>query len=77
MNNIMSMMGQFQQFMQNPAAVISTMKIPQQYANDPNGMIQYLMNTGKLSQQQYNQAVNAARQLQSNPQFQQMFGGIR
>ena len=68
MNN---MLFQFQQFMQNPQQVISRMGIPQQYARDPNGMIQYLMNSGKISQQQYNQAQSMARQL--GPQFQQMF----
>lgn len=68
MNN---MFLQFQQFMSNPQQVISRMGIPQQYASDPNGMIQYLMNSGKITQQQYNQAQSMARQLV--PQFQQMF----
>lgn len=30
---------------------------------DPNAIIQNLMNNGKVTQQQYNQAVNIARQL--------------
>lgn len=68
MNN---MFLQFQQFMSNPQQVISRMGIPQQYARDPNGMIQYLMYSGKITQQQYNQAQSMARQLV--PQFQQMF----
>lgn len=68
MNN--NMLTQFQKFMQNPQAMISRMGIPQQYAKDPNGMIQYLMNSGRISQQQYNQAQSMARQL--GPQIQQM-----
>lgn len=68
MNN---MLFQFQQFMSNPQQAISRMGIPQQYARDPNGMIQYLMNSGKITQQQYNQAQSMARQL--GPQLQQMF----
>lgn len=69
MNN--NMLLQFQQFIQNPQAMISRMGIPQQYAKDPNSMIQYLMNSGRISQQQYNQAQNMARQI--GPQFRQMF----
>ena len=30
---------------------------------DPNAIIQNLMNNGKVTQQQYNQAVNIARQM--------------
>lgn len=69
MNN--NMISQFQQFMQNLPTMINRMGIPQQYAKDPNGMIQYLMNSGKISQQQYNQAKSLERQI--GPQFRQMF----
>lgn len=73
MNNMFNpqMFGQFQQFMQNLPSIVNKMGIPQQYAKDPNGMIQYLMNSGKISQQQYNQAKSLERQL--GPQLQQMF----
>lgn len=52
------MMTQYGQFQQNPMAFLSQkgLNIPQQYQNDPNGAIQYLMNNGKLTQQQYNWA---------------------
>ena len=73
MNNIFNMASQFQQFMQNPAGMMSRMGIPQQFSNSPDNIIQYLMNNGKISQQQYNQAVSMAKQLQNSPQFQQMF----
>ena len=71
MNNMAAMIGQFQQFMQNPAAMLQRAGVPQQIASNPNQAIQYLMNSGKISQQQYNQAQSMARQL--GPQFQQMF----
>lgn len=65
----------FQQFMQNPMQYMiqSKLNIPQQYLNDPNQAIQYLMNTGKLTQDQYNWAVKQSRNLQNNPQFCSFF----
>lgn len=72
MNN---MLGQFRGFMSNPVQFLvqNKLNIPQQYMNDPNQTIQYLMNTGQLSQQQYDWAVKEAQKIQSNPQFMQMF----
>lgn len=70
MNN---MFNQLQSFMQNPMNAISKMGIPQQYMNSPDSIIQYLMNSGRLSQEQYNQAVSKAKELQSNPMFKQLF----
>lgn len=72
--NIKNMFGQFQQFMSNPAQFMmqNKLSIPQEYLSDPNGAIQYLMNSGKLTQQQYDWARNTAQQIQNNPMFQQM-----
>lgn len=77
--SMQNMMSRFQGFMQNPMQFMAQNKlnIPQQFANDPNGAIQYLMNSGTLSQEQYNWAQNMAKQIQNNPQFMQMFGGRR
>ncbi len=61
----------FQTFMQNPMQYISG--IPQEYANDPGKAIQYLMDSGRINQQQYNQAKQIADQMKNNPMFQQMF----
>lgn len=74
--NMQNMMGQFKQFMGNPMGFMAQRKlnIPPQYMNDPNGAIQYLMNNGQMSQQQYNQLQQMARQIQQNPQFAQLFG---
>jgi hypothetical protein len=43
-------MGQFKGFMNNPAQYMMQhrLNIPQQYQNDPQGAIQYLMNSGQL-----------------------------
>lgn len=67
--------GQFRGFMNNPAQYMMQHKlnIPQQFQNDPQGAIQYLMNSGQLTQDQYNWANNTAKQIQNNPIFKQMF----
>jgi hypothetical protein len=73
------MMQAFMQFMQNPAAFFQKrgMQMPPQSAlQSPQGMIEYLMNSGGVSQQQYNQAAAQAKQMQQNPQFMQMMHGM-
>lgn len=68
----------FMQFMQNPVAFFQArgMQMPPQNAmNSPADMIQYMMNSGGISQQQYNNAAAQAKQLQNNPQFMQMIQG--
>ena len=58
-NNIIGML---QQLQSNPMALLSQkFKIPQDLdVNDPNAIIQHLMNTGQVSQQAYNNARNMA-----------------
>ena len=73
MMNIKSLFSAYSQFMQTPNQMLSQMGIPQEYANDAQGAIQYLMNNGKITQQQYNNASNQLKQLQSNPMFKQLF----
>lgn len=52
------------QFKQNPMAMLSKrFNIPQNMNNDPNQIIQYLMNTGQISQSQYNMANQQLKQL--------------
>lgn len=72
---MINLFNSFQQFMHNPMQYMiqSKLNIPQQYMNDPNQAIQYLMNTGKLTQDQYNWAVKQSRNLQNNPQFHDFF----
>lgn len=63
---------QFQNFMQNPAQYLQKMGVPQN-VNTPQGAIQYLMDSGKLSQADFNRFQQQAQQIQKNPAFQQMF----
>lgn len=70
-----NMMQAFMTFMQNPGAFFQArgMQMPPQSAmRSPADLIQYMMNSGGISQQQYNNAAMQARQLQNNPQFMQM-----
>lgn len=57
-----NMMSKYGQFQQNPMQFLANngLNIPQEYAGDPNAAIQYLMNSGKLTQQQYNFAAQFA-----------------
>ena len=74
MNNPMQMINQIQQLInsgkisqirQNPMQFFASMglNVPQNIVNDPNAIIQHLMNNGSISQEQYNQAINMAKQL--------------
>lgn len=60
------LMGELKRFQQNPMQYLLNHRfnLPQQYADDPQGAIQYLMNTGRMSQQQFNQLQQMAKQFQ-------------
>ena len=53
-------MDAFRSFMQIRNQYMKNMNIPNEIMNDPNGVIQYMLNTGRISQAQYNQAKNMA-----------------
>jgi len=71
--NIKALFEAYSQLIKNPGQVLQQLNIPQEYANDPQGAIQYLMNNGKITQEQYNSANNQLKQLQNNPMFKQLF----
>ena len=76
MNN---MFQNFMNFMQNPMQFIvkSNLNIPQQYLNNPNDAIQYLLNSGRITQDQYNKAVQQANMLKKNPKFNRYLNNKR
>ena len=74
MMNMRALFEAYTQLIQNPTQILQKLNIPQEYANNPEGAIQYLMNNGKITQQQYNNANNQLKQLQNNPLFKQFFG---
>lgn len=67
MNNIINT---FQLLKQNPLQVLSKrFNFPQNIdLNNPNNIIQYLLNTGQVSQDQVNQAMK----MKNNPLIQQI-----
>lgn len=59
------MMSQFNSFMNNPMQFLSQRKInvTQQFANDPHGAVQYMLNNGQMSQAQLNKLTQMAQQM--------------
>lgn len=68
MNNILQA---YQQFMQNPIKLLAQrFNIPENI-NTPQDIIQYLLNTGQVTQAQVNDAMN----MRDNPAIKQLMGG--
>lgn len=63
MNN--NMQNQFGTFMQNPMQFLMQRKIniPQEFANDPHGAIQYLLDNGQMKQNDLNKLMNMAQKM--------------
>lgn len=59
------LMSQFQSFKSNPISFLiqRNVNIPQQYLNNPEAAVKYLMQNGQMSQEQYNQISQMANQL--------------
>lgn len=66
-SSIGNMLLMFNRLTQNPAQMLieSGLNIPSELANNPQGIVQHLLNTGQISQQQVNQAM----QMRNNPMF--------
>lgn len=71
--NIKALFNAYAQFKQNPNQMLKQLNIPDEYQNNPQGAIQYLMNSGRISQADYNNANNQLKQMQNNPLFKQYF----
>lgn len=69
MNNIFQM---YQQLRQNPAQMLAKkFNIPSNVnINDPNSIIQHLINSGQVSQEQVNQMMT----MRNDPRIQQLMG---
>lgn len=67
MMNPMVLMNMYNQLRSNPMAVLSQRFNVPANMQDPNEIIQHLLNTGQVSQAQVNQAM----QMRNNPAFQQ------
>lgn len=62
----------YQMLRSNPMQILSQrFNIPQNISNNPNDIIQHLLNTGQINQAQVNQAMS----MRNDPMVQQMLGG--
>lgn len=62
----------YQMLRSNPMQILSQrFNIPQNLINNPNDIIQHLLNTGQINQAQVNQAMS----MRNDPMVQQMLGG--
>lgn len=61
--NPLQMMNTVNQLKSNPMSILGQFGVPQNISNDPQAIIQNLMNSGKISQQQYNNAMQMARNM--------------
>jgi len=64
-NNFLSLLSQFKQ---NPIAALSKKYNIPQGINDPNQILQHLLNTNQVSQDQ----INRVMQMKNDPQIQQL-----
>lgn len=63
MNNMMQIMQMLAQVKNNPMSILGQFGIPQNIASDPKSVIQYMMNNGSITQNQYNNAMKQAQTL--------------
>lgn len=73
MINIGALFNQMTGLLQNPAQFLMSRGMPQDVLQNPQQAVQNLLNSGQMSQQQFNQFQQTARQIQNLPQFKQMF----
>lgn len=60
------MLNMYSQLKQNPTKILGGLNIPNNIINNPQAIIQFLMNNGSVSQDQYNNAVRMAKDFRSN-----------
>lgn len=67
MGNFFNMMQMFNQFRQNPIGALMRMgfNVPPHLQNNPEGTVNYLRNSGQMSEQQFNQFSQMAQHFQS------------
>lgn len=68
----------FMQFMNNPVQFMRQcgFDITPEDLHNPNAFAQKLMNSGQMTQQQYNNVINTTNQLQHNNAFMQFLNNM-
>jgi len=74
MNNMMQMMQMLRGAMNNPMQLLQGMGLGPDAMRNPQAAVQQLMNSGRMTQQQFNSLQATARQIMGSPMFGQMFG---
>lgn len=69
MYNIQSILQMYSQFKQNPMALLGRRFNIPQGIQSPQDVVQYLLNSGQVSQDQVNQAMS----MRNDPQIRNMF----
>lgn len=69
-NNILQIVAQFKQ---NPLGLIASQFNVPPNLNDPQAIIQHLLNSNQITQEQ----VNAAMSMKNDPSLQAMLGGMK
>ena len=67
MQSTQNLMNMYQQFRANPAQFLlqNNINVPQNISKDPSAIMNYLLQTGRLSQAQVNGAYQAAQQFKN------------
>lgn len=67
LGNIANLIQKFKQFSQNPVGALIGMgaNIPQNISNNPEATVNYLRNSGQMTDQQFNEFSNLANQFQN------------
>lgn len=63
MNNPIQLFQMVNQLKSNPMSFLANMGVPNGMTNDPQKIIQNLMNNGKVTQEQYDKAVKRAQSM--------------
>lgn len=73
MINMFNLFSQMQGALMNPVQFLMSKGFPQDSLQNPEQTVQNLLNSGRMSQEQFNQFSEMSKQLQNMPQFRQMF----
>lgn len=71
---MMQMMQMLQGAMQNPQQILGKLGLGQDALQNPQAAVQQLMNSGRMTQQQFNSLQQTANQIVNNPMFGKLFG---
>jgi len=59
----MQLLQMVSQLKSNPMSILSNFGVPQNISNNPQDVIQYLMNNGNITQSQYDNAIKQAQSM--------------